>query len=247
MGHDAGATEYADLWMTRLGGTTSTPPPGDDTTAPSVYLTSPRANTLIRGAVTISAEASDDVGVVGVSFRLDGLNLGPEDATSPYQLEWMTSVTSDDGPHTLTAVARDAAGNTSRSPPVTVTVLNARPTPVPFTPGTSAVGCESVSFSASGRTSRLLAGRRGAQLKLCGVALEGWDVAVQIVAGRGDNCTSGRVALTPVLRVAEPTAGLPLPLVTLPEGVSLCMLTTGTGVSVQGAVTYRLVHGKLDS
>ena len=73
--------------------------------------------------VTVSATAGDNVGVVGVQFKLDGANLGAEDTTAPYAVTWNTT-TATNGGHTLTAVARDAAGNTTTSAPVTVTVAN---------------------------------------------------------------------------------------------------------------------------
>ena len=72
-------------------------------------------------AVTVSANATDNVGVVGVQFRLDGANLGPEDTVGPYSVAWNTTITTSRS-HTLTAVVRDAAGNTTTSAPVTVIV-----------------------------------------------------------------------------------------------------------------------------
>jgi subtilase family serine protease len=68
--------------------------------------------------------------VAGVQFRVDGANLGAEDTTSPYSVTWNTT-TASNGSHTLTAVARDAAGNTTTSVAVTVTVNNAGPSPLP--------------------------------------------------------------------------------------------------------------------
>src|SRR5207247_9427226 len=65
------------------------------------------------------------VGVVGVQFKLDGVNFGAEVTTAPYTLAWITS-TASKGTHTLTAVARDAAGNTATSSSVTVTVTSFR-------------------------------------------------------------------------------------------------------------------------
>ncbi|MGH7407133.1 MAG: CFI-box-CTERM domain-containing protein, partial [Candidatus Methylomirabilales bacterium] len=53
----------------------------------------------------------------------DGTNVGAEDTTSPYSLSWNTT-TVGNGSHTLTAVARDAAGNSTTSSGVTVTVDN---------------------------------------------------------------------------------------------------------------------------
>jgi hypothetical protein len=55
-------------------------------------------------------------------------------------VSWNTTQTSN-GQHTLTAVARDAAGNTTTSQPVTVTVLNVILQPSPGTgPGNSGGG-----------------------------------------------------------------------------------------------------------
>ena len=41
--------------------------------------------------MTIAAGASDNVGVVGVQFKLDGANLGAEDTTAPYAVSWNTT------------------------------------------------------------------------------------------------------------------------------------------------------------
>ena len=82
----------------------------------------------MTGIVELTADASDAGGVAGVQFRLDGANLGAEDAASPYSVSWDTT-TASNGSHTLTAVARDAAGNTTTSSAVTVTVSNAAPPP----------------------------------------------------------------------------------------------------------------------
>ena len=43
-----------------------------------------------RGTIAVTANASDNVGVVGVQFRLDGANLGAEDTTAPYSVPWNT-------------------------------------------------------------------------------------------------------------------------------------------------------------
>ena len=59
-----------------------------------------------------TANATDNVGVAGVQFLLDGTPLGAEDTTAPYAVTWDTT-TATNGPHTLTCPARDAAGNTA--------------------------------------------------------------------------------------------------------------------------------------
>ncbi|HLA71165.1 MAG TPA: Ig-like domain-containing protein [Steroidobacteraceae bacterium] len=94
-----------------------------DGTAPVVSLTSPANGATVSAAATVSADASDNVGIVGVQFRLDGNSLGAEDLTAPYSISWTTTGTNN-GSHQLTATARDAAGNTTTSAARTVTVSN---------------------------------------------------------------------------------------------------------------------------
>jgi hypothetical protein len=96
--------------------------PVADTTSPTVAFTAP--GVTVAGTVSVTATASDNVGVAGVRFKLDGNNLGSEDTVAPYSVSWNTTTVSN-GPHVLTATARDAAGNTTT---VTrnVTVLNPR-------------------------------------------------------------------------------------------------------------------------
>jgi chitodextrinase len=95
----------------------------NDVTPPSAAVTAPADRSTVTGTTSLTATASDDTGVVGVQFKLDGTNLGSEVTTAPYSLSWDTTK-STDGAHTLTAVARDAAGNTGTSPAITVTVSN---------------------------------------------------------------------------------------------------------------------------
>ena len=95
-----------------------------DTTAPTVSLTAPAAGATVSGTATLSANAADNVGVAGVQFKVDGVNVGAEDTSSPYSVQWNTTAAGTGG-HQITAVARDAAGNTTTSAPVTVTVSNA--------------------------------------------------------------------------------------------------------------------------
>ncbi|MBI2116977.1 MAG: hypothetical protein HYT85_18120 [candidate division NC10 bacterium] len=94
-----------------------------DTTPPTVAIAAPAAGATVAGTVALSASASDDVGVAAVQFKLDGTNLGAEVTAPPYALSWVTT-TAPNGSHTLTAVARDGAGNSATSAPVAVTVSN---------------------------------------------------------------------------------------------------------------------------
>ncbi len=99
-----------------------------DTTAPSVGLTAPAAGASVSGTVTVSANASDNVGVSSVQFTLNGVNLGSPDATAPYAVNWNTTSAAD-GAYELRAIARDAAGNATTSASRRVTVTNRPSTP----------------------------------------------------------------------------------------------------------------------
>src|SRR4029078_9696281 len=57
-----------------------------DTIAPTASITAPADGATVGGTVTVAASASDNVGVSGVQFKLDGVNLGAEDTASPYSV-----------------------------------------------------------------------------------------------------------------------------------------------------------------
>jgi hypothetical protein len=80
----------------------------------------------------VKADASDDIGVASVDLSVDGAPQS-SDPTSPYGFTWDTTTVLN-GSHTLTAVARDQAGNTTSSAPVTVVVDNAGDTTPPTAP-----------------------------------------------------------------------------------------------------------------
>jgi hypothetical protein len=119
-----------------------TPPtqtlPAPDTTAPTISVSSPVSGSTQTGTVNITASASDNTGVVGVQFKVDGNNLGSEDLTTPYTASWNTT-TFTNGSHTITAVARDSAGNTTTSSSVVVTTSNTVVVPVPDLPVSSEI------------------------------------------------------------------------------------------------------------
>jgi len=100
-----------------------------DIGSPVVSLFSPgvTGSTTLAGTVDLTATAVDDRDVVGVQFQLNGLNIGSEvtTETSPtkYRLSWDSHGVAN-GPYPLTAIARDAAGNTTTSAGVTVTISN---------------------------------------------------------------------------------------------------------------------------
>ncbi|WP_133500732.1 Ig-like domain-containing protein [Cognatilysobacter terrigena] len=102
----------APVWVTQGTG-------GGDTTAPTVSA----SESGTSGTITLSATASDNVGVSKVEFYVDGALKGT-DTSSPYSMT-LNSTTLTNGSHTLVAKAYDAAGNVGSSSSVAFSVSNA--------------------------------------------------------------------------------------------------------------------------
>ena len=56
-------------------------------------VTAPAAGATVSGSISVTANASDDDRLAGVQFKLDGANLGTEDASAPYSVSWDTTLT----------------------------------------------------------------------------------------------------------------------------------------------------------
>src|SRR5439155_3445608 len=67
----------------------------NDNAPPTVSITAPATGRSVKGTITVSASASDNVGVVGVQFMLDGANLGAEATAAPYAVSWNTTTATD--------------------------------------------------------------------------------------------------------------------------------------------------------
>ena len=93
-----------------------------DTTPPTTSITSPSGGAAVSGITTITAIASDNIGVIKVDFLLDG-NVVASGATAPYNFAW-NSTTVANGSHLLQTKAYDAAGNAGSSALINVTVNN---------------------------------------------------------------------------------------------------------------------------
>lgn len=130
-----------------IGGAAGGSSPPTDTTPPTITLTGPANGATVSGTVTVSATASDNVGVTGVQFKVGSTNIGAEDVTGPYAVAWNTT-TLPNGVHTLTALAKDAAGNT-KTAQISVTVSN---TGTPPTTGGSVVWTSPVKVAVNGST-----------------------------------------------------------------------------------------------
>lgn len=99
-------------------------PPPADTVPPVVVVTSPANGATVSGSVTLTATASDNVGVVLVEFRIGGAAVASLPA-SPFSHAWDTTGVAD-GPHAIEVRALDAAGNAA-STAVAVMVRNSPP------------------------------------------------------------------------------------------------------------------------
>src|SRR5207302_1440553 len=117
-----------------------------DVTPPTVSITAPSAGATVSGTVSVTAIASDNVGVAGVQFPLDGANLGTEVTVAPYATSW-TTTSATNALHTLTAVARNAAGIRATSAAVGVTVSNDKTPPTVSVTAPSAGGIVSGTVS----------------------------------------------------------------------------------------------------
>ncbi len=173
----------------------------NDTQVPTVSITAPVAGS-VSGTVNVTANASDNVGVSGVQFQLNGVNLGAEDIAAPYSVSWNTLTTAN-GNYNLTAIARDSAGNTSTSAAVVVTVTNAPDTQVPAVSITApAAGNVSGTINVTANASDN-SGVSGVQFKLNGVNLGAEDISSPYSYSWNTSTTAnGSYTLTAVARDA---------------------------------------------
>ena len=206
-----------------------------DRKAPTVAITAPGAGAIVSGTINITASAWDNVGVASVRFRLDGVTLGALDTAAPYSILWDTTGVTN-GTHTLVATARDAAGNSRQSAPVTVTVANGSPSdttpPVVSvtSPAAGAIVTGTITVTASASDS---AGIAGVQFKYDGSNLGPEDTSapysVVIDTATG---TNGTHVLTAVARDAAGNLSTSAPVtVTFSNGP---VPFTGTPISIPG-------------
>jgi hypothetical protein len=116
---------------------------------PAISLSYPANNATVSGTVSVTASATDNVGVAKVEFYVNGV-IQAADTSTPYLYSWNTSLLAA-GSYTLMAKSYDAAGNVGQSSNVTVTVVNdTTPPTVSLTaPGNSATVSGNVTIAAS--------------------------------------------------------------------------------------------------
>lgn len=105
---------------------------------PSVSWEAPDGGTSVRGLVTLRVNATDDLGLAGVDFYVDGTFLS-KDTFAPYSAAWDTGPFAD-GPHTLRAEATDTANQ--KASVERVLVVEDQPPVVSVVPLPASVGNE---------------------------------------------------------------------------------------------------------
>jgi hypothetical protein len=121
--------------------------PVSDTIAPTVSLSSSATQVTTPQTITLTAQASDNVGVARVEFYRGATKLG-EDTTAPYTANFAVTA-AQNGSNSFVARAFDAAGNQADSGVVTVNVN----IPVPdTTPPTVSLSANPTAVTAPGST-----------------------------------------------------------------------------------------------
>ncbi len=111
---------------------------------PEVSIKCPSNNSFVCEVVTITAEASDNKGVVYVEFYIDGeTSIEMRDKVSPYTYEWNVLNLPDSSSHTIYAKATDTDDNISSSKMITVVINNSLALPEPVTIETPATVTDS--------------------------------------------------------------------------------------------------------
>jgi len=97
-------------------------PGGGDGSVPTVSLTAPTDGASLSGSATLTATASDIVGITKVEFLVDGGVRGAV-YNSPYTMD-LNTVSLSNGTHSIAARAYDTQGNYNTTSAISVTVSN---------------------------------------------------------------------------------------------------------------------------
>ena len=133
-----------------------------DNTQPNGAITTPSNSDLVGGPAVALAASADDTGGSGVgsvTFEVKVFGSGvftpiATDTTAPYTASW-DSTTAPDGTAILHAIVTDAAGNTSQTAAVPVTVDSTGPSVSLADPGTVVSGSLGLSASTGGGAVRV--------------------------------------------------------------------------------------------
>lgn len=232
-----------------------------DTAPPTVSITSPSSGAVLGKSVQLAATAADNTAVTSVYFKI-GTSATKLPATQSGDT-WTTTYDASglkNGTYSLYAVAADAAGNTTTSAPVSVSVKNGDITPptvsvtapssgtvVSSTTTLTATATDdnyvnSVSFTVG---STVLAGTNtgsswAASFDTSKVTNGSYSVTATAVDGSGNSSTSAAVSFTvknsdvtaPTATVTSPTKGAVL------SGVATATAVAADNVGVTAVAFY---------
>ncbi|HKV25954.1 MAG TPA: Ig-like domain-containing protein [Candidatus Acidoferrum sp.] len=165
-----------------------------DTTPPTVAISSPAQNATISGTATVSATASDNIGVANVQFKVDGINTGAPVSSAPYSYSLNTAAFAN-GNHSLTALATDTSGNTATSASVTVNVSNNTTSAPSITSLSPTSGLIGVAVTIAGTNLGATQGTSTVKFNGTVATPTSWN-ATSIVAAVPTGATSGNVVVT---------------------------------------------------
>jgi thermitase len=146
-----------------------------DTTPPTVSISAPPGG-AVSGIVSVTANASDNVGVTRVDLLVNGTVIA-SDTAAPFTFSW-DSTSAVGTTATLTARAYDAAGNSAVSPAVTVSVTSAAPPSNPdATPPTVTIINPANGSSVNGMVTIGVSARDNVAVATVTLAIDGATVA----------------------------------------------------------------------
>jgi hypothetical protein len=93
------------------------------TNPPTTSITTPANGATVSGTTTVTAAASDSVGVTQIQILIDGAVMASNTNSTTLSFNWSTASVAN-GSHAIVSKAFDAAGNVGTSSTVTVTVSN---------------------------------------------------------------------------------------------------------------------------
>ncbi|MBC7954707.1 MAG: PQQ-dependent sugar dehydrogenase [Cytophagales bacterium] len=156
----AAATTSAAIVVTIAAATGDTQPPVATLSSPANLASG------LAGTLTLTATATDNVGVSSVEFHVDGVQVGATDTSAPYNATVDSNLYSS-GQHVIRARARDAAGNVSAWATATVQFGGSRYQPAGFTRNeTWITGLASATAFAQAPDGRLFVAQQGGDLRI---------------------------------------------------------------------------------
>ncbi|VVB98860.1 LVIVD repeat protein [uncultured archaeon] len=106
---------------------------GGDKIPPAISIALPAAGSSASNAIMLSANATDNMAVASVQFKINGNDFGPPVSAPPYILVWDTAASAD-GTYAVSAVATDTSGNSATAQAISVTTDNRQHWYTAFTP-----------------------------------------------------------------------------------------------------------------